>query len=257
MSTKSPLKARRNNSRSRIEKILQIFRHPSSEKEKMIRIALEFDHGINFSKRYPRAVTGFGGVLLDSDTSAYQEAYNLGYFLVDELGYYVATGGGPGIMEALNKGAYDAKGNSLGICIKLPQYNQRELQNEYLTDSISCKYFFTRKFFLSAIGEILFFFAGGDGTMDEYYEMITLVQTGKFDPPPPIILVDDDKEFWKIRLRQDRDLMLHRYHTIEKKDLQIPHRVHGAEGAKRYIRRLIREYNLVPPKPLSEQKAVQ
>ena len=55
MSTKSPLKARRNNSRSRIEKILQIFRHPSSEKEKMIRIALEFDHGINFSKRYPRA----------------------------------------------------------------------------------------------------------------------------------------------------------------------------------------------------------
>ncbi len=232
----------------RVGKILEILLHPSSEKEKLLRIALEFDRGINFSARYPRAVSGFGGVLLGPKTSAYREAYKLGFFLADELGYSVATGGGPGIMEALNKGAHDAGGDSLGICIKLPQFNRRELQNKYLTDSVSCKYFFTRKFFLSAIGEINLFFPGGFGTMDEYYEIATLVQTGKVAPPPPIILVDDDGGFWKKRLKNDADLMLRQYHTIGEEDLMMLHRVEGSMGAIRYLKQLVRDKVIIPPK---------
>lgn len=153
-------------------------------------ISEEFRKGFDFINNYPRSVTFFGSARTKEDDFYYKKAKSLGARIAGELHYSVVTGGGPGIMEACNRGAYEAGGNSLGLTISLPK---EQISNPYLTDSEDFHYFFSRKVCLSFSAEAYIFFPGGFGTLDEFTEILTLMQTNKISKAP-IILVGTD--FW-------------------------------------------------------------
>ena len=162
-----------------------------ASKQRIDTIAKEFSNGFEFIEGHPRSVTFFGSARLPEDSAYYKKAQGLAERIVKELGYSVLSGGGPGIMEASNRGAKDAGGHSLGLTIQLPH---GQVTNPFVTDSIDFKYFFSRKVCLSFAAEAYLFFPGGFGTMDEFFEILTLVQTHKIEPVP-IILVG--KDFWR------------------------------------------------------------
>ncbi len=153
-------------------------------------ITNEFKNGFEFIKNYPRSVTFFGSARTKEGDESYEKARRIAGRIVTELRYSVLTGGGPGIMEAGNRGAFEAGGNSLGLNIELPN---EQVSNPYLTHSIDFHYFFSRKVCLSYSAEAYLFFPGGFGTLDEFLEILTLVQTNKI-PKTPIILVGE--EYW-------------------------------------------------------------
>ena len=148
-------------------------------------IGNEFRDGFNFIKKHNRTVTFFGSARTGENDGDYIQARSLGSRIVKELDYAVVTGGAIGIMEAGNRGAFEAGGDSLGLNIELP--NEQNF-NEYLTDHMEFHYFFSRKVCLSFSAETYVFFPGGFGTLDELFEILTLVQTGKIEKVP-IVLV--------------------------------------------------------------------
>jgi len=163
----------------------------ASNAERIINITQELTHGFDFLSKYEKSVTVFGSARLPDGHPYYEKARTVCGRIVTELGYSVFSGGGPGIMEAANRGAYEAGGESLGITIQLPH---EQVTNKYLTDQINLYYFFARKVCLSFSAEAYIFFPGGFGTLDEFFEILTLVQTKKIQKVP-IILVGS--EYWK------------------------------------------------------------
>lgn len=155
------------------------------------RISDELQKAFEFIKNYPKSISFFGSSRSQSTNPEYKKAQNIAHRIVTELDYSIVTGGGPGIMEAANKGAKEAGGRSIGFTIQLPQ---EQAINPYVTESIDFYYFFTRKVSLAFSAEAYLFFPGGFGTLDEFFEIITLVQTHKIDPVP-IILVGNS--YWK------------------------------------------------------------
>ena len=158
-------------------------------------ILQEFVEGFRFLLPLKREVTIFGSTRLGLDSRWPREAETLGQILT-ERGYTVITGGGPGVMEAANKGALKGCPNaeeqcSVGIDINLPQGERR---NPYVRRRMAFDYFFTRKVMLSASAQAYVFFPGGFGTLDELTEIITLVQTEKMEKIPIICV---GKEFWE------------------------------------------------------------
>lgn len=126
--------------------------------------------------KYPKRVTFFGSARdLDNNKDDRDAAYNLAGKLADQ-GYMVLSGGGAGIMGASNKGAFDAGGASVGFNIKLPH---EQSPNPYTTDELEFHYFFTRKVSLSFYSHAYIYFPGGFGTLDELFEIVTLIQTRK------------------------------------------------------------------------------
>lgn len=177
-------------------------------------ITQEFTDGFEFIKDYSKSVTIFGSARFADDNPYYTKAHNLGKLIAERLGYTVFTGGGPGIMEAANKGAFEARGSSVGITIKLPH---EQVTNMYLTDSISLYYFFARKVCLSFSAEAYVFFPGGFGTLDELMEILTLVQTNKIQKVPVILV---GKEFWS-KFDDFLRSNLVTLETIDEKDLDL------------------------------------
>jgi hypothetical protein len=135
-------------------------------------------------------ITVFGSSRVTSADAEYALGVELGRELA-KLGFTVLTGGGPGLMEAVNKGAHDAKGHSIGINISIAD---EQPQNPYAFPSITINYFFVRKFLLMKYSSAYIFLPGGFGTLDEFFETVTLLQTRKI-ANCPIILVG--KDFWK------------------------------------------------------------
>ena len=168
---------------------------------RIFRIMAEFVEGFQFLSEFSREVTIFGSARLPETHPWYQEARRLGQ-LLGECGYTTITGGGPGIMEAANRGAFERDGESVGINIQLP-LEQRV--NAYVKRSRGFHYFFTRKVMLAASAQAYVFFPGGFGTLDEMFEMITLIQTGKA-ARIPIILVG--KSFWRPLIDWVNDQMI-------------------------------------------------
>ncbi|MDO8510370.1 MAG: TIGR00730 family Rossman fold protein [bacterium] len=154
-------------------------------------IQKELTDGFEFLKNYPRSVTFFGSSRCTEDSEHYKQARGLAAKIVEELGYAIFTGGGPGIMEAANRGAKEAGGKSLGLNINLLRAQR---MNPYVTDHASFYYFFSRKLCLAFSAEAYIFFPGGYGTLDEFFEILTLVQTGKM-ARVPILAVGRD--FWE------------------------------------------------------------
>ncbi len=156
------------------------------------RIAEEFKNGFTLIKNSELSVTFWGSARTSSDDPMYKKAEKLAARITTELGHSIITGGGPGIMAAGNCGAYDANGKSIGLTIKLP-YEQKT--NLCLTHHMDFQYFFARKVCLAFAAEAYVYFPGGFGTLDELFEILTLVQTKKIEPAPSIILVG--KKYWK------------------------------------------------------------
>jgi uncharacterized protein (TIGR00730 family) len=171
-------------------KPITLFEIGEAAKKRVAFISKEFTNGFEFIKNYPRSVTFFGSARTKNNEVYYEKAKGLAGRIVKDLHYSVITGGGPGIMEAANKGAFEAGGNSLGLTIDLPK---EQLSNKYLTDKEDFHYFFSRKVCLSFSAEAYVFFPGGFGTLDEFLEILTLVQTSKI-PRAPIILIGSS--FW-------------------------------------------------------------
>lgn len=175
----------------------------------------EFTSGFELIKNYPRTVTFFGSSRFTEDNEYFKRATELSGRIVKELNYAVVSGGGPGIMEAVNKGAYESGGNSLGLIIKLPA---EITANKYLTDFREFSFFFSRKVMLSFSAETYIFFPGGFGTMDELFEILTLVQTKKI-PKVPIILVG--KKHWDKVNEFIRETLFKEIEAIDEEDMSI------------------------------------
>lgn len=183
-------------------------------KKRVSLISKEFTEGFEFIKNYPRSVTIFGSTRFKEGETNYEKAKHLSSRIVQELRYSVLTGGGPGIMEAANRGAFEAGGNSIGLNIDLPK---EQITNQYLTAHMNFHYFFTRKVCLSFSAEAYIFFPGGFGTLDEFIEILTLVQTDKI-PRSPIILVGE--EYWRPLETYFKKVLIEA-ETIDRTDLSL------------------------------------
>ncbi len=150
----------------------------------------DFHRGLGLVSKYSNSVTVFGSARFGEDHPEYIKARELGGLLA-KFGHPVITGGSKGIMEAANRGAFENGGESIGLNIQLPH---EQSENGYTNDSMGFKYFAPRKVMLAYSSSVFVVFPGGFGTLDELFEIVTLVQTGKM-PPVSIVLVGS--EFWK------------------------------------------------------------
>jgi len=191
-------------------KLLEGPRSRTAEFFRVVRIMREFIRGFRALHFLGPCVTVFGSARFKEDHRYYQLARTIGAECA-KLGFTVVTGGGPGIMEAANRGARDEKGRSIGCNIILPQ---EQLPNPYVDKVVTFRYFFVRKVMLVKYSQAFICLPGGFGTMDEIFEAATLVQTGKiFDFP--IILVGS--EYWEPLFQFLRERML-REKTIDPSD---------------------------------------
>ncbi len=196
---------------------------------RVFKIMSEFVEGFDVIRRYTLAVTFFGSARATLDASVYKEATKLAAALAKE-GYAVVTGGSAGIMQAANKGAYDAGGASVGLNVRLPN---EQKENVFLTERFEFDHFFVRKVMLTYASEVYIFFPGGFGTLDEFFEIITLVQTGKIRAVP-IVLYNSD--FWNPLLEFIRTSLIKKFKTINPKDYELFHVSDSVEEAVSYIK---------------------
>lgn len=198
---------------------------------RIFKIMAEFVSGFEFLRRYKKAVTFFGSARARPKDAIYQDAERLAQRLAKN-GFTVITGGGPGIMEAANRGAHEAGKISVGLHIT--DIAGFEKRNNYFEEGEAFKYFFTRKVMLAFASQVYIFFPGGFGTLDELFEMVTLVQTEKI-PPIPVILVG--KTYWTPLISWIEQTLLIKGRMIDKKDTKIYHLVNSGDEAFRLIRK--------------------
>ncbi len=156
---------------------------------RVLRIQGEFVAGFDALAKLPKAVTVFGSARTKPEDKSYQMAEELGRKLA-ECAYAVITGGGPGIMEAANKGAHEGDGLSVGLGIELPH---EQGLNQYVDLGLNFRYFFARKTMFLKYSQAFVCLPGGMGTMDEFFEVLCMVQTGKVTNYPIVLM---GTEYW-------------------------------------------------------------
>ncbi len=182
---------------------------------RIFRIMAEFVDGFETMARVGPAVAVFGSARTRPDDKYYKMAEDLGRALA-KRNFGVITGGGPGIMEAANKGAREVEGGvSIGMNISLPM---EQKNNAYQNISVNHHYFFVRKVMFVKYSHAFVCFPGGFGTMDEFFESLTLIQTLKIDPFPVVLI---GSEFWSGLIEWLRETMLERFGYIHGKDLNL------------------------------------
>ena len=206
---------------------LQGRRGRHEELESAVRFFLEFLRGFESLDFEGPCVTVFGSARFREGHRYYEMARSLGRRLA-EAGYVVMTGGGPGIMEAANRGAQEGGGRSIGCNIKLPKEQQ---PNPYLDDFVELEYFFVRKVILVKYSCAFVVMPGGFGTLDEAFEVLTLVQTKKLENFPVVSMGD---EFWQ-HLRTFIENSLVAQETISPEDLDLIQSTDDVEQAVRII----------------------
>ena len=200
--------------------------------DRAVRVFGEFVMGCRALYDLGPAVTVFGSARFDEDHRFYKLARDLGRKL-GEAGYTVGTGGGPGIMEAANRGAKEGGGTSVGCNIELPAEQE---PNEYLDRCISFEYFFVRKVMLVKYSSAFVVMPGGYGTMDEIFETMTLIQTGKIQRFPLVAMGTD---YWAPMLSFARDRML-KEGTISADDLEVVKATNSTSEAVAHIDEIVR-----------------
>ena len=167
--------------------------HEATE-QRIEKIQQEFSAGFKLIEQHPQSVTFFGSARLSEDHPSYKDAQHLASAIVSTLGYSVLTGGGPGIMEAANKGAKLGGGSSIGLNISIPF---EQFVNKWVDPELAFEfhYFFMRKFWFVYLAKAFIIFPGGFGTLDELMEVLTLIQTGKLKKKMKLIIYDSN--YWK------------------------------------------------------------
>jgi len=150
----------------------------------LVKVFFQFIRGFRKLHFIGPCVTVFGSARFNEVNPYYQQARTMGQ-LLSEMGFAVMTGGGPGIMEAANRGAYEAGGKSIGCTIKLPK---EQSSNPYMTRIVDFDYFFIRKVLLTKYSYAFVVMPGGFGTLDELFETVTLIQTGILHNFPVVIM---------------------------------------------------------------------
>lgn len=187
---------------------------PKSEDPwRVFRIMAEFVDGFHEMSQIGPAVSIFGSARTDAKNKYYKAAEKTAA-LIAKAGYAVITGGGPGIMEAGSKGAYNAKGTSVGLCIDLPF---EQTHNPYMTHPMNFHYFFCRKVMFVKYAKAFVIFPGGFGTLDELFESLTLIQTQRMHKFPVILY---GSEYWGGLLEWIKTSLL-KEGNIDKKDLDL------------------------------------
>jgi len=169
--------------------IVDKLRMAEMDNRRVFRIMSEMVKGLEVMGKLPDSVTIFGSARTKPEDDLYRTARKIGQRFAEE-GYAVVTGGGPGLMEAANRGATDAGGESVGLNIVLPSEQE---PNKYVNTLLSFRYFFIRKVMFVKYAKALVIMPGGFGTMDELFESLTLKQTGKMQRFPIILY---DKKYW-------------------------------------------------------------
>jgi uncharacterized protein (TIGR00730 family) len=203
---------------------------------RLFRILAEFVEGFDNMANVPPAVTFFGSSRAVEGDFAYDTARELAKKLAAE-GCAIVTGGGPGVMEAANRGAREGKGLSIGLNIDIP-YEQRP--NKYIDKLITFRYFFVRKVIFVKYSMAFVILPGGFGTMDELFEALTLIQTRKIAPFPLFVI---GKDYWSGLIDWVKERMLGTG-KISPEDLDILHISDSQDEIVQRIRKLCEEMGL-------------
>jgi len=207
----------------------------------IFKIMSEFVEGFESMSKIGPCVSVFGSARTKPASKHYQVAEEIGYLLTQK-GYGVITGGGPGIMEAANKGAKRGEGKSVGLNIELPfeQSHNQFIDNDKL---LNFDYFFVRKVMFVKYAQGFIVLPGGVGTLDELFEAITLIQTGKIGKFP-IVLVGSS--YWEGLIDWIKSIMLGLEHNISDEDLQLFNIVDTPVQAVEIIEEFYKRYTLKP-----------
>ncbi len=207
----------------------------------IFKIMSEFVDGFEKLAKIGPCVSIFGSARTAQENKYYKIAEDCSRILT-ERGYGVISGGGPGIMEAANKGAFEAGGKSVGLNIDLPfeQFHNKYIDRDKI---LEFDYFFVRKVMFMKYSQGFIVLPGGFGTMDELFEALTLIQTGKV-ARFPIVLVG--KNYWSGLMDWVKSTMLNEEHNIKEDDLNLYRLVDTAEEATEHIFRFYDKYVLKP-----------
>jgi hypothetical protein len=208
----------------------------------IFKIMSEFVDGFEKLNKIGPCISIFGSARTQPGTPLYQTTVELAKRLTEE-GYGIITGGGPGVMEAANKGAFEAGGKSVGLNIDLPmeQFHNPFIDSDKL---ITFRFFFVRKVMFVKYAQAFVMMPGGFGTMDETFEVLTLIQTLKIDKIPVILYGSD---FWNGLLAWIEETMLKKYQHINPEDLNLMKVTDSVEDAVEIIRNFYREEHQLSP----------
>ena len=198
------------------------------ESWRIFKIMSEFVEGFDVIRRYSLAATFFGSARTSPEDKTYIHATELAGRLAKK-GFAIITGGSAGIMQAANQGAYEAGGASIGLNINLAA---AQGYNKFLTDRFGFDHFFVRKVMLTYASEVYVYFPGGFGTLDEFFEIVTLVQTKKIRKVPIILF---NKKYWEPILLLIEKSLYKEFSTIDKEDMSLYTVVDSVDEAYEYI----------------------
>lgn len=215
--------------------------HQGNSAWRMFKIISEFADGFDRMENFGPCISIFGSARTKEENPYYQLTVTIAEKLVKE-GYGIITGGGPGIMEAGNKGAWNKKGKSVGLHIVLPH---EEGANKYVDHNkiFMFRYFFARKVMFIKYAQAFVYMPGGFGTLDELFEVLTLVQTGKIEKVP-IVLVG--KAYWSGLIDWIKSTMLAKEHNINPNDLNLFHITDNPDEVVKVIKQHYKKAALKP-----------
>lgn len=210
------------------ERPLLVCKPRKIESWRVFKIMSEFIEGFDIIRRHGLAISFFGSARTSPESAAYKDAEELASRLAKK-GFAVITGGSSGIMQAANKGAFTVGGASVGLNINLPD---TQIYNPYLTEKFGFDHFFVRKVMLTYASEVYVYFPGGFGTLDEFFEIVTLVQTKKIRKVPIILF---GREYWQPLLAFIEKTIYRERGAIDEADMGLYTLVDSVDEAYDYI----------------------
>lgn len=198
------------------------------ESWRIFKIMSEFVEGFDIIRRHGLAVSIFGSARATLGDDSYMRAEELAKRL-SKKGFSIVTGGSSGIMQAANKGAFEVGGTSVGLNINLPE---AQVYNPYLTEKFGFDHFFVRKVMLTYASEVYVYFPGGFGTLDEFFEIVTLVQSKKIRKVPIVLY---GRDYWTPLLAFIEKTIYEEHAAINKEDMQLYVLVDSIDEAYEYI----------------------